>query len=411
MNLLARILSHGFALAVVLLIGVALMYRGDLFPEWPLPEFLVIENGSDNGTDAAPPVPMDTATASAESSVTPAEAPQAEVVAQDVVAPADEAVADMDTATTESSPVTAVADTEATPEEPVVDMADSRPDAETETETGIEETSAGVPDEAAVAVPLDNEIPDQTETTPVVAPPAIDMTSDAVTEQVEAAPVAPPAIDTTSDAVTEEAEAAPAAPPASDTTSETATEPTEVAPAVPPASDTTRGDLTEPAEVAPATAPASDMTSEAVAEQVESPAQELETSTPAAGQAAAAEPEPEPAVAQLPVAPAGDSDGKKAYELLAAAREAYWLHDFEMAETNYQQLIQMEPDNPDGYGELGNMYFAQGQWEQAAAAYYEAGVRLLETGMVEEARQMVDVIRGLNGAQADDLEERINAAS
>jgi tetratricopeptide (TPR) repeat protein len=82
-----------------------------------------------------------------------------------------------------------------------------------------------------------------------------------------------------------------------------------------------------------------------------------------------------------------------------------------MAETHYQQLIQMEPDNPDGYGELGNMYFAQGQWEQAAAAYYEAGVRLLETGMVAEARQMVDVIRGLNGAQADDLQERINAAS
>jgi hypothetical protein len=374
MNLLARILSHGFALVVVVLIGVTLMYRGDLFPEWQLPEFLVVENGSDIGTDAAPPVSRDTATASAESAVTePAAAPQAEVatevVAQDVVAPADEAVADMDTATTESSPVTAVADTEATPEEPVVDLADSPPETATETETGIEETSAGVPDEAAVAVPLDNEIPDQTQTTPVVAPPAIDTASDAVTEQTEAAP---------------------AAPPASDTASE---------------------DLTEQAEAAPAAAPATDMTSEAVAEQVESPAQELETSTPAADQAAAAEPEPEPAVAQLPVAPAGDSDGKKAYELLAAAREAYWLHDFEMAETHYQQLIQMEPDNPDGYGELGNMYFAQGQWEQAAAAYYEAGVRLLETGMVEEARQMVDVIRGLNGAQADDLQERINAAS
>jgi hypothetical protein len=55
------------------------------------------------------------------------------------------------------------------------------------------------------------------------------------------------------------------------------------------------------------------------------------------------------------------------------------------------------------------MYFAQGQWEQAAAAYYEAGVRLLNDGMVAQARKMVNVIRGLNGAEAADLETQINA--
>ena len=55
------------------------------------------------------------------------------------------------------------------------------------------------------------------------------------------------------------------------------------------------------------------------------------------------------------------------------------------------------------------MYFAQGQWEKAAAAYYEAGVRFVKDGMVVQARQMVDVIRGLNGTQADELEEQINA--
>ena len=37
MNLLARIVSHGFSMAVVFMVAVVFMYRGELFPEW-LPE-------------------------------------------------------------------------------------------------------------------------------------------------------------------------------------------------------------------------------------------------------------------------------------------------------------------------------------------------------------------------------------
>ena len=42
MNLLARILSHGFAIAIVLLLAIGLIYRGELFPDWELPEFLTL---------------------------------------------------------------------------------------------------------------------------------------------------------------------------------------------------------------------------------------------------------------------------------------------------------------------------------------------------------------------------------
>jgi hypothetical protein len=379
MNLLARILSHGFALAVVVLLGVALMYRGDLFPEWQLPEFLVIEDDTSSGADDASPVPEDTATASAETAVTePAEAPQVDVVAQDAVPPVDEAVTDMDVTTAEPGPVDAavvedVVDTEAAPEEPVVVMTDKAPEAAAMTGADI---TASVPDEADVAAPHDNADSDQTEAT-LATPPAGDTTSEDVTEQAEDTPLTPSVTDT-------------------DTTSEGVTEQAEDTPLTPSVTDT-------------------DTTSEGVTEQVESPVPEAAAPMPVADPVAEpdpeSEPEPEPAVAEMPVAPAGDGDGKNAYALLAAAREAYWLHDFEMAETHYQQLIQMEPDNPDGYGELGNMYFAQGQWEQAAAAYYEAGVRLLEAGKAVQARQMVDVIRGLNGVQADELEKQINAAN
>jgi tetratricopeptide (TPR) repeat protein len=99
------------------------------------------------------------------------------------------------------------------------------------------------------------------------------------------------------------------------------------------------------------------------------------------------------------------------YKVMAKAREAFWLRDFEAAEQQYRKLTQLEPDNPDGYGELGNMYFSQGKWDEAAAAYYEAGTRLLAEGLVVEAREMLEVIRGLNGPQANDLEARIAAAS
>jgi tetratricopeptide (TPR) repeat protein len=101
---------------------------------------------------------------------------------------------------------------------------------------------------------------------------------------------------------------------------------------------------------------------------------------------------------------------EKAYQLLAAAREAYWLRDYDIAESKYRALTRVEPDNPDGYGELGNMYFSQGQWDEAATAYYEAGVRLVGQGLLEQAEELVAVIRGLNSIHADDLELKIKEA-
>ena len=43
MNILARILSHGFAIVVVLLLASVFIYRGELFPGMPMPAFLGLE--------------------------------------------------------------------------------------------------------------------------------------------------------------------------------------------------------------------------------------------------------------------------------------------------------------------------------------------------------------------------------
>lgn len=126
-------------------------------------------------------------------------------------------------------------------------------------------------------------------------------------------------------------------------------------------------------------------------------------------QAAPADVEPATAGADTTTVETGEPETP--YNVLAKAREAYWLRDFATAEQQYKKLTQLEPANPDGYGELGNMYFSRGMWDEAANAYYEAGVRLLDEGLIVQARQMVDVIRGLNGNQADELDARINTAT
>ncbi len=87
------------------------------------------------------------------------------------------------------------------------------------------------------------------------------------------------------------------------------------------------------------------------------------------------------------------------------------MHNYDAAEKNYRNLAELEPQNPDGYGELGNMFFTQGRWEEAAAAYYEAGIRLVREGRIQPARDLVNVIRGLNGSQAEELEKLITSAT
>jgi hypothetical protein len=342
MNLLARILSHGFALAVVVLIAIALMYRGDLFPEWKLPDFLVIEDKSNTGTDAptgtVEPVPSESVAVSPDAGVmAPAEPPAVEVVedviTQDVVIqeeviPADAPVAD--------------------------DAADSDPAVDPDTDTGdVDAVQEAIPEESA---------PESVDSSP--------QASEAISSDV---------LEITLD--------------------ETAASDVQ--------EDDTARQTDQPAQ--DDSLPISSAATDAVSEQLEIPAPEMAASPPVIEQVV--DPAPTPLAYETPPAVAQDETGKSSYELLAAAREAYWLHDYEQAEKYYQQLTQADPDNPDGYGELGNMHFAQGQWELAAAAYYEAGVRLLNTGMVVEARQMVDVIRGLNGTQADDLERQIEAVN
>lgn len=93
--------------------------------------------------------------------------------------------------------------------------------------------------------------------------------------------------------------------------------------------------------------------------------------------------------------------------LLIQARDAYWVGDYERAETLYEQALDIGENDPAPYGELGNVYFAQGDWDAAADAYLMAAQRLLAQGRVDEAKHLVLVLQGLNSNHAERLIEAI----
>ena len=402
MNLLARILSHGFAFAVVALIILVLMYRGE-FQVWELPESLALK-GLPGTAEQAASGTLDRATdeakqAAATAVAVPPEVPEASL------APAPTVTHE----TTRSDDDEAPAADAPPPAEPATtpEMA-AEPAAETSEDVAEPDEGSDTGGAATDSQPVEADDGPST-TAPVDAEDSTVQSTDEVSAQTTEKS---PADDTADVAADEPASAAEATPASTDTVSGS-----DSADAVPDDLSTAPDDTTaETATTVETTATA--VTEEAAPAETLPPAVEQADITPTATEEPATTADSLPATEPL-TAPVNEAApqavvntvSESPYEVMAKAREAYWLRDFELAEQQYHKLTQLEPDNPDGYGEMGNMYFSQGKWEEAAAAYYQAGARLLNDGLVQQARQMVDVIRGLNGAQADDLEAQINAVA
>jgi len=406
MNLLARILSHGFAFVVVALLFLVLVYRGDLFQEGELPEFLSFKHGpattENAGSDAADrDTPHEQAVTTAVTAVLP------ESTEQSTVAPGPSAGAgDDDLSPTEAM---SAADTESATE------SDTMPATDRETEAGPADSVE--PDEGGDAAPLSELSPVEDGNEPPVTVPVASNESAAesadtetvtiVDESITAVEVQPTATDSSQEGAAES------------TDTETVTIVDESITAIevqPTVTDSSHEDAVGSAGAATVRTEDSTLVDE-TSLVVEAPILTVpEEDTLAAVELPVEDtvppPEPlaEPAYKEPPQANTR-TEPEAPYKVLAKARESFWLRDFETAEQLYRKLTQLEPDNPDGYGELGNMYFSQGKWDEAATAYYEAGTRLLDEGLVSQARDMLEVIRGLNGPQASDLEAQIANAT
>ncbi len=92
---------------------------------------------------------------------------------------------------------------------------------------------------------------------------------------------------------------------------------------------------------------------------------------------------------------------------LIQAREAFWHRDLAKAETLYTELTAKQADNPDIWGELGNVYLAQNKVKEAADAYYKAAEILIDEGRLRQVGQLMGVIQMAEPAKAQALDQKI----
>ncbi|UOG93140.1 MAG: hypothetical protein L3K52_05260 [Candidatus Thiothrix sulfatifontis] len=121
-------------------------------------------------------------------------------------------------------------------------------------------------------------------------------------------------------------------------------------------------------------------------------------------QAAAPAPAPAPVVEEKPVQAAAPAPVANPADLLRAAREAYWANELDKAVGLYNDLLKQAPDSLEYQGELANVYWKQGNAQQAATLFAEVAPKLAAQGRVTEALNMklyVDMVNPELAKQID----------
>lgn len=94
---------------------------------------------------------------------------------------------------------------------------------------------------------------------------------------------------------------------------------------------------------------------------------------------------------------------------LAMARQAYWRQEYAAAEARYQRLMEQRPGDPNPAGELGNIYYAQGRWRDAAGAYRKAALNLARLSRFGQAMHMAAIVGGLDVQGGQTLAREIDS--
>lgn len=115
---------------------------------------------------------------------------------------------------------------------------------------------------------------------------------------------------------------------------------------------------------------------------------------------------------ETPVAQISNNSIIDAKQTLIMARRSFWNGHTRESENIYLDLASNDNNDPDIYGELGNVYYTQGKWKQAGKAYYEAAVRLLAQNNNKQVSNRVNyllrVIQGLDKESAKKLSDMIS---
>ncbi|WP_248885447.1 tetratricopeptide repeat protein [Acidithiobacillus acidisediminis] len=92
------------------------------------------------------------------------------------------------------------------------------------------------------------------------------------------------------------------------------------------------------------------------------------------------------------------------HQELMSARSAYWHHDIPAAIKGYQSLISQVPDAAFAYGELGNVYYMNGEREKAAQSFEHAAMLLIQQGQAQRAASLIPVLGALDPALAQKVQ-------
>lgn len=98
---------------------------------------------------------------------------------------------------------------------------------------------------------------------------------------------------------------------------------------------------------------------------------------------------------------------KPARQLIIDARKAFYRHDYPASIAAYKQLIANDKDNFDALGELGNVYYTQGNMELAAEAYYQAAAIMIAGGQEQRAASLIDFLVTVDAEKAKKLGEML----
>jgi len=224
----------------------------------------------------------------------------------------------------------------------------------------------------------------------------------------ESEPVPESEPESESESVTVPATPAPVEPPAE---SEPEAPATSSAPETPAATETPAGIARTPAEPAAAMKASPEAPAAPVGEAPPAPTPETATpSEPAV--AVAGEGEAAPDSTTAPEAPAtGASGPSEEAILLDRARRAYWAGDLPAAAAAYEALLDRDPAEADVWGELGNVYYAMGRWQDAGLAYYEAARRLIDRGDTRQLGYLLRIIDSLAPDKGAELRARLAPGS
>ena len=91
------------------------------------------------------------------------------------------------------------------------------------------------------------------------------------------------------------------------------------------------------------------------------------------------------------------------------ARKAFWARDLPKAERLYRILTKDTDADINAWGELGNIYYMQARWKEAAKAYAEVALRLIDKKDLQQAAFFHHLVSQMDQEQSARINQHLRS--